>query len=135
MTCPDLIGGTNFYPPSYDPVTRLFFVNARETCGTYFGWKSNFKVGEWFLGGATERAKGPQGHFGALRAIDPTTGERRWEFRYPAPGTAGVESEIVSPMQYGRASTSWTRPVLRLLLMMQMRSLRRQRAGSSYRYI
>jgi alcohol dehydrogenase (cytochrome c) len=90
MTCPDLIGGTNFYPPSYDPITRLFFVNARETCGTYFGWKSNFKVGEWFLGGATERAKGPQGHFGALRAIDPTTGERRWEFRYPAPGTAGV---------------------------------------------
>jgi alcohol dehydrogenase (cytochrome c) len=90
MTCPDLSGGTNFYPPSYDPALRLFFVNARETCATYFAWKPNFKVGEWFLGGATERAKGPQGHFGALRAIDPTTGARRWEFRYPSPGTAGV---------------------------------------------
>ena len=90
VTCPDLTGGTNFYPPSYDPALRLFFVNARETCATYFGWKPNFKVGEWFLGGATQKADGPQGTFGALRAIDPTTGERKWELRYPSPGTAGV---------------------------------------------
>jgi alcohol dehydrogenase (cytochrome c) len=90
QTCPDLSGGTNFYPPSYDPNLRLFFVNARETCATYFGWRQNFKRGEWFLGGATQRADGPQGTFGALRALDPTTGERKWEFKYPAPGTAGV---------------------------------------------
>jgi alcohol dehydrogenase (cytochrome c) len=90
MTCPDLSGGTNFYPPSYDPALRLFFVNARETCATYFAWKPNFKQGDWFLGGATQRAHGPQGTFGALRAIDPTTGERKWELRYPSPGTAGV---------------------------------------------
>jgi alcohol dehydrogenase (cytochrome c) len=90
MTCPDLSGGTNFYVPSFDPKLRVFFVNARETCATYFGWKSEFKVGEWFLGGATQKATGPQGHFGALRAIDPATGEPKWEVRYPAPGTAGV---------------------------------------------
>ena len=90
VTCPDLSGGTNFYPPSYDPALRLFFVNARETCASYFGWKPNFKRGEWFLGGATQKADGTQGTFGALRAIDPTTGERKWELRYPAPGTAGV---------------------------------------------
>jgi alcohol dehydrogenase (cytochrome c) len=90
MTCPDLSGGTNFYVPSFDPKLRLFFVNARETCATYFGWQSDFKVGEWFLGGATQKATGPQGHFGALRAIDPATGEHKWEVRYPAPGTAGV---------------------------------------------
>jgi alcohol dehydrogenase (cytochrome c) len=89
-TCPDLSGGTNFYPPSYDPTLRLFFVNARETCATYFGWRQNFKRGEWFLGGATQRADGPQGTFGALRALDPATGERKWEIKYPAPGTAGV---------------------------------------------
>src|SRR5258705_4314431 len=28
--------------------------------------------------------------FGALRAIDPATGERRWEFQYISPSTAGV---------------------------------------------
>ncbi|MBM3773448.1 MAG: PQQ-dependent dehydrogenase, methanol/ethanol family [Acidimicrobiia bacterium] len=90
VSCPDLTGGTNFYPPSYDPTQRLFLVNVRETCATYFGWKQDFKRGEWFLGGATQRFDGPQGTFGALRAIDPATGDRRWELKYPNPGTAGV---------------------------------------------
>src|SRR5918996_1115543 len=26
LTCPDIAGGTNFYPPTYDPAQRLFFV-------------------------------------------------------------------------------------------------------------
>ena len=30
-----LTGGTNFWPPSYDPRRGLFFVNAREVCATY----------------------------------------------------------------------------------------------------
>ena len=28
--------------------------------------------------------------YGALRAIDPATGERKWEFRYLNPSTAGL---------------------------------------------
>ena len=28
ITCPDLTGGTNFWPPSFDPETGLFYVNA-----------------------------------------------------------------------------------------------------------
>ena len=32
ITCPDITGGTNFWPPTYDPSTRTFFVNAREAC-------------------------------------------------------------------------------------------------------
>ena len=28
--------------------------------------------------------------YGALRAIDPATGERKWEFRYLTPSTAGL---------------------------------------------
>ncbi len=30
--------------------------------------------------------------YGALRAVDVTTGKRRWEFLYPAPTMAGVMS-------------------------------------------
>src|SRR5262245_56517631 len=33
--CPDLFGGTNFMPPSFDPGAGLFFVSARETCQVY----------------------------------------------------------------------------------------------------
>ena len=32
---PDMWGGTNFNPPSYDPSLKMFFVNARESCATY----------------------------------------------------------------------------------------------------
>ena len=32
---PDLRGGTDFKPPSFDPALQLFFVMARETCATY----------------------------------------------------------------------------------------------------
>jgi alcohol dehydrogenase (cytochrome c) len=91
-TCPDITGGTNFNPPSFDPALRLFFVNAREVCATYFGWQSEHKPGQVYTGGSSARPQGQERPFGAVRAIDPTTGERRWEFRYANPTLAGVLS-------------------------------------------
>ncbi len=90
-TCPDLGGGTNFMSPSYDPALRLFFVTARETCGIYFAFDQQFKPGERYQGGYPMR---PRDHknFGALRAIDPTTAERKWEFRYTSVSSSGVLS-------------------------------------------
>ena len=90
-TCPDLGGGTNFMSPSYDPTARLFFVTARETCATYYAWDQPFTPGEQYTGGATLRPR-EQKNFGALRAIDPMTAERKWEFRYPAVSSSGVLS-------------------------------------------
>jgi alcohol dehydrogenase (cytochrome c) len=91
VTCPDLTGGTNFWPPTFDPSTRTFFVNAREVCMTYYSWEPEYTPGDRFTGGAGQRvvdADNPA--YGALRAIDPTTGERKWEFRYLSPSTAGL---------------------------------------------
>lgn len=91
VTCPDLTGGTNFWPPAFDPSTRTFFVNAREVCMTFYSWKPEFKEGERFTGGAGQRVRSSeQPAYGALRAIDPATGQRKWEFRYPNPSTAGL---------------------------------------------
>jgi alcohol dehydrogenase (cytochrome c) len=87
VTCPDITGGTNFWPPTFDPSTRTFFVNAREVCMTYYAWKPEYKPGDRFTGGAGQRG---QEAYGALRAIDPATGERKWEFRYLTPSTAGL---------------------------------------------
>lgn len=88
-TCPDLGGGTNFMSPSYDPTLKLFFVTARETCAVYYAWDQPFKPGEQWMAGGTQRPR-DQKNFGALRAIDPVTGERKWEFRYPTTSAAGV---------------------------------------------
>ena len=70
-TCPDLGGGTNFFSPSYDPAQRLFFVNAREVCATFYAWRQEYVPGERFTGGAAQRARGPdQRAYGALRALE-----------------------------------------------------------------
>jgi alcohol dehydrogenase (cytochrome c) len=87
-TCPDNQGGTNWQSPSYDPALNLFFVTARITCGSYYSWDLEYKPGESFRGGAPAGNKG----FSALRAFDPTTIERRWEFRLNQPAWAGVLS-------------------------------------------
>ena len=90
-TCPDLGGGTNFMSPSYDPTTRLFFVTARETCAIYFAYDQKFKQGEQYTGGGQQRPR-EQRNFGALRAIDPVTGQMKWEFRYTSVSASGVLS-------------------------------------------
>jgi alcohol dehydrogenase (cytochrome c) len=93
ITCPDITGGTNFWPPTFDPSTRTFFVNAREACMTFYAWKPDYKPGERFTGGAGQRyTSSTMPVYGALRAIDPTTGERKWEFKYLRPSTSGLLS-------------------------------------------
>jgi alcohol dehydrogenase (cytochrome c) len=91
FTCPDLTGGNNFWPPAYDPNQRLLFVNARESCATYYAWKPEYTPGDRFTGGATQRTRDAGvAPWGALRAIDPVTGDRKWEFKYLNPVTAGL---------------------------------------------
>jgi len=89
---PDFWGGTNFMPPSYDPALNLFFVTARETCVTYFPVKPEIKIGQTAVGGGVRRVADRIFDYGALRAIDPSTGERKWELRYTTPSLAGVMS-------------------------------------------
>ena len=53
--------------------------------------ETRIQGGERFTGGAGQRVQSPERPvYGALRAIDPATGERKWEFRYLNPSTAGL---------------------------------------------
>ena len=89
---PDFWGGTNFMPPSFDPALNLFFVTARETCVTYFPVKPEIVRGQSSVGGGVRRVADRMFDYGALRAIDPSTGARKWEMRYTTPSFAGVMS-------------------------------------------
>jgi PQQ-dependent dehydrogenase (methanol/ethanol family) len=89
---PDFWGGTNFMPPSYDPALNLFFVTARETCVTYVPVKPEIRIGQNSVGGGVRRVADRVFDYGALRAIDPSTGDRKWELRYATPSLAGVMS-------------------------------------------
>jgi len=86
-------GGTNFQPPSFDPTRRLFFVTAHETCAV---WQPAKPTGQIVLGrrvpSGGRKLVENRDQFAALRAIDPTTGERRWEHRYASyPSTAALD--------------------------------------------
>ena len=88
-TCPDLAGGSSFTSPSFDPVRRLFFVSARETCQMYASVSpGKYELGDLMIGGSTF----DRGGTGALRAIDPVTLERKWEVPYGGPSYSGVLS-------------------------------------------
>jgi len=91
MTCPDFFGATNFMSPSFNPALRLFFVTARETCGVFYTREQEFVEGQRYEAGGMRRG-GAEPGYGALRAIDVTTGERKWEFRTARPSLAGTLS-------------------------------------------
>jgi alcohol dehydrogenase (cytochrome c) len=79
----DQHGGTNFQPPSFDPERRLYFITAHETCAVYESRKPTppIVMGRRVPDGGPRRLEGRE-QFAAVRAIDPTTGERRWEYRF-----------------------------------------------------
>ena len=87
---PDMWGGTNFNPPSFDPALRMFFVSARESCATYEPQEPVIAPGRTSFGGVVKIDRNNAS--GALRAIDAVSGERKWEFPYPSPTMAGVMS-------------------------------------------
>jgi len=92
-TCvPDNYGGANFTPPSFDADRKLFFVMARETCAVYIQQKQEAQTGKLYMGGVLRRISGPGTEFSAVRAIDVTTGQVRWEYKVGAPSMAGITS-------------------------------------------
>ncbi len=108
VTYPCVGGGTNWYSPSYSPSTELFYVSAWEDCGAIFRpVEVEYRPGQRFLGGRPTApnpgapglaglSRGPinnwteeVGH-GAVLAIDPHTGQRRWQFDLTDVTTSGV---------------------------------------------
>jgi alcohol dehydrogenase (cytochrome c) len=84
LIAPDEGGATNFYPPSFDPKSGLFLVNARDAYGIYF-FKTEHGAYGW--AGADYGLAGK----GFLRAIDYRTGKIAWEHPYErGSSSAGV---------------------------------------------
>ncbi len=85
-------GGTNWYSPSFSPETELFYIPSwLNYSSNYVKEPDTYVEGETFTGGGP-RGTGPairdrnvnfgtdeEGH-GAIRAVDPRTGEIEWQF-------------------------------------------------------
>jgi alcohol dehydrogenase (cytochrome c) len=91
LVYPSLQGATNWFSPSYSPRTKLFYVAVREVGAVYFKREAKYVAGDYFMAGG-EDAHEDDRAWGAVRALDPTTGARKWEFRLHTPPWAGLLS-------------------------------------------
>ncbi len=92
FVCPGASGVTNWMSPTFNPRTGLFYVNAREQCDVFSTAPQPYEAGHAFYGSAYIPAPEGEPYWGALRAIDPATGDIQWEFRHPSPTWSGVLS-------------------------------------------
>jgi alcohol dehydrogenase (cytochrome c) len=115
VVSPGTQGGTNWYPPSYSPRTGLFYIPTWENSG---GRSQKWPAGEWQEGqrytGSTPpvgvtttggRASRPPAAFrkeeegyGTIRALDPKTGEKKWDFKmvnYTESGVLSTAGDLV----------------------------------------
>ena len=79
LIAPTVLGGTNWYPPSYSPRTGLFYVSGWENSATIATQGAFPKAtGNTPMGGATlgTNLKTEEEGYGMVRAFDPKTGER-----------------------------------------------------------
>jgi alcohol dehydrogenase (cytochrome c) len=89
LVWPSLQGATNWFSPAFDARHQVFFVPVREMGSTYFKTEAVYEPGKPFMAGG-EIVAAPEEAFGAVRALDALTGERRWEHRLHSPLWAGV---------------------------------------------
>lgn len=82
--CPGIDGATNWFSPSYDPDTGLFYVMALEACNVYFAKPKAFSKGETYYNTGTKHP--PNDHAQKiLLAFSVTDGKLAW--RYPQVGS------------------------------------------------
>jgi alcohol dehydrogenase (cytochrome c) len=81
--CPGIDGATNWYSPSYNPDTKLFYVMALERCDQYFAIPRKFHTGETFYNTGTKRPVNEQSQK-ILLALSVADGKPAW--RYPQVG-------------------------------------------------
>jgi alcohol dehydrogenase (cytochrome c) len=89
--CPGLAGSANWMAPSYNPDTKLFYFPVREACDVFFSSPPVYIEGKPYWGsvfrGVTEEKE-----WGLLKAMDPLTGETKWDFKYYRAPWAGTMS-------------------------------------------
>ena len=92
--CPSVRGATNWMSPSFDPATGLFYVMTLEQCDVYTSSSMDPEPKKNFSGGGAGPKPADIGQF-VLRAFDPKTGQKKWEYPTVTP-TAEAWSGTVS---------------------------------------
>jgi alcohol dehydrogenase (cytochrome c) len=85
-------GATNWYNPSYSPQTGLFYIPTWENSSSiYFKYSEppRYDEKESFTGDRPKPGNTKEDVYSAIRALNPQTGEKKWDFRLSAASTEG----------------------------------------------
>ena len=89
--CPNLLGGKNWMPMSYNKQTGLVYIPTMNLCMDMEGVQEDYKRGQFYLSVNFDLGKlGPGGHGGGLKAFDPMTGKTVWMNKQPLPFNGGT---------------------------------------------
>ena len=98
--CPSQDGATNWFSPSFNPATGLYYMQTFEKCSVY----TKREPGEWQSGreylGGTQRVAPDGSPERVLKAVDMRTGAVVWELPQPGPanswgGTLATSTGVV----------------------------------------
>ena len=85
-SCPDVHGGTNFWPPSYSDRTKLLYIGASEGCADITPDPAAHVRGKFGGGGYVNQER----ILGSLSVVDPFTAEVKVRTDLPYPDLSGV---------------------------------------------
>lgn len=90
FSSPSFLGGKNWMPMAYSQRSGLFYIPSNEWGMDIWNEPITYKKGAAYLGSGFTIKPNYEDHIGSLKAIDPTTGEWKWEFKNNAPLWGGV---------------------------------------------
>ena len=90
FSSPSFLGGKNWMPMAFSQNTGLFYVPSNEWGMDIWNAPITYKKGAAYLGSGFTIKPNYEDHIGSLKAIDPMTGEWKWEYKNEAPLWGGV---------------------------------------------
>ncbi len=87
---PSFLGGKNWMPMAYSQKTGNFYVPSNEWGMDIWNQPISYKKGAAYLGAGFTIKPIFDDHIGSLKAIDPLTGDIKWNYKNPAPLWGGV---------------------------------------------
>jgi alcohol dehydrogenase (cytochrome c) len=100
--CPNLIGGKNWQPMSFNPQTGFVYIPANNVCQDMSEAKEiEYRKGVFYLGKEFAALPGPGGYLGDIIAWDPIAKKAVWDIKEPLPFNGGTLSTGGNLMFYG----------------------------------
>jgi len=107
-TCPGFIGATNWYSPSYNPSTHLFYFLASENCDVFLLKPEEFSEGKTYYSTGARRSPGDHAQK-SLLALSLESDKPAWRYPQAGPGhsSGGVMTTASGLLFFGDDAQSF----------------------------